>query len=302
MIEKEWKRGIVMDNRKPISVRINHHKASSPEPQRNEPSSLEDYIRENHHPVMDDQHVFRRNYTPGSNKRKQSFWSKYKSLLISSITAILIGSFLGIIMLRMFVDIDPEEVAFDASATNTNNQPVSVSSAESEQAENYQSEEYTFFVTQAGVFSSEAAASQLVQELKEEQIDGMIWPRDNNYHVFVSVTSTNEASKEFTAETFSSSDEMYSGKEWRMSGTAATLTDDEKQWITKLEDSLEQMIAGEIDKEAIKQLLSRELSNQSEVIEKMRSSLESLQALENEQKIQVTVLQILYLYEKLAED
>ncbi|MDX8046571.1 SPOR domain-containing protein [Gracilibacillus sp. S3-1-1] len=290
-----------MDNKKPISVRINQDKtsSSSSEPERRE-SSLEDYIRENHHPVIDDQHVYRRNYTPGNNNKNGSFWSKYKPLLISGVTAIVIGSFLGVIMLRMFINIDPEEVAFDSSST-INNQAASVSSEQVEtKEENYQGKEYHFYVTQAGVFSSESAAEQLVAELKEENIDGMVWQRDDSYHVYVSLTSSQEASKDFTEKFISDSDDMYSGKPWDVNAESAALEEGESEWVQLLESSLEQMIEGNIDEGEMNRLLEDKPTNPSALVEQIVSILESLQAQNEEQSAQVLVLQVLYNYDRLS--
>ncbi|MGN8645659.1 hypothetical protein ACTNEO_08295 [Gracilibacillus sp. HCP3S3_G5_1] len=301
-----------MDNKKQISVRINQNKSNSPERKSSNQSTLEDYIRENHHPVIDDQHVFQRKYTPDTNSHnrsnKSSFWSKYKSFLISGATAVLIGSFLGVIMLHIFVDLDPEEVAFNSNSSN--NQAVTASSelpeAEDDNNENvqdsYQSETFHFFVTQAGVFSSEEAANQLVQELQGEQIEGMIWPRDESYHVFVSVKPTNEASKEFTASTFPSSYEMYGGKEWNTNSVEIALSAEEKEWIEVLETILDQMIEGQIDEAAIDQWLNEIPANTSEDLQAISSEVESIKTLEDEQSIQVTLLQILKQFENLGEE
>ncbi|MGP4041704.1 hypothetical protein ACTWP4_17640 [Gracilibacillus sp. D59] len=299
-----------MENKRQISVRINQSKSSSAEHKSTDQSNLEDYIRENHHPVMDDHQVFQRNYTPDENEfnrsKKPSFWSKYKSFLLSAITAILIGSFLGLMMLKIFVDLDPEEVAFDQNTSN--GQAVSATSdnsekedktAESEQA-TFQSKAFDFFVTQAGVYSNKDAANQLVQELKGDQIESMVWSREEKYHVFVSLRSTSEESKQFSTNTFPSSYEMYAGKDWHVNSVSISLSEEEKSWLTDLGSLLEQMIAGNTDKAAIDQWLSDKPSNISEKTQVLSKEIESLKAADDEQSSQVILLKILNQYENLA--
>ncbi|QGH35179.1 hypothetical protein GI584_14480 [Gracilibacillus salitolerans] len=303
-----------MDNKKQISVQINQNKTDSSDRKSTNQSTLEDYIRENHHPVMDEDQVFKRKYTPDTNafnrSQKPSFWSKYKSFLLSAITAIVIGSFLGFLMLKMFVDLDPEEVAFDQNTSN--GQAVTATSDQSDEEENdtanvqaqeaFQSKAFDFFVAQAGVYSNEDAANQLVQELKRDQIESMVWPRDENYHVFVSIKSTHEASKQFTASAFPSSYELYGGKDWHINSSSISLSEEEQVWLTDLEGILDQMIEDNIDQAAIDQWLADEPSSISEEVQTLSTEIESIKTTEDEQSSQVILLKILNQYENLANE
>ncbi|WP_139220269.1 SPOR domain-containing protein [Gracilibacillus orientalis] len=303
-----------MDNKKQISVQINQSKSNSSEHKSTNQATLEDYIRENHHPVMDDHQVFQRKYTPDTNgfnrSRKTSFWSKYKTFLISAITAVLIGSFLGFMMLKIFVDLDPEEVAFDQNTSN--GQAVTTTSdqsdeedsatANAQEQEDFQSKAFNFFVTQAGVFKNEDAANQLVQELKGDQIESMVWSRDDKYHVFVSVKTTHDASKQYTTNTFPSSYEMYPGKEWQTISATFSISDEEKAWLTDLEGILDQMIEDNIDETAVDQWLANEPSNTSEEIQALSAEIESIKTAEYEQSSQVILLRLLNQYENVANE
>ncbi|WP_208590362.1 hypothetical protein [Gracilibacillus suaedae] len=303
-----------MDNKKQISVQINQTKNGPTKHGSTNQSTLEDYIRENHHPMMDDDQVFKRKYTPDSSafnrSKKPSFWSKYKSFIISACTAILIGSFLGFMMLKIFVDLDPEEVAFEQNTSN--DQAVSATSDQSDDEDNttanaqegevFQSHAFDFFVTQAGVFTNEDAAQQLVQELQEDQIESMVWSRDENFHVFVGLKSTHEASKQFTSSAFPSGYELYGGKEWNTNSVSISLSEAEKEWITGLEGLLEQMIEGSMDESAIDQWLADEPSGVSEEIQAISKEIESVKTAEDEQGTQVTLLKILNQYENIANE
>ncbi len=314
MIEKDLKRGITVDNKKQISVQINQNKNSSTKHNATNQSTLEDYIRENHHPMMDDDQVFKRKYTPDSSafnhSKKPSFWSKYKSFIISACTAIVIGSFLGLMMLNIFVDLDPEEVAFEQNTSN--DQAVSATSDQSDEKDNttanaqegeaFQSQAFNFFVTQAGVFTNQSAAQQLVQELQEDQIESMVWSRDENFHVFVGLKSTHEASKQFTSSAFPSNYELYGGKEWHIDSASISLSEEEKDWLTGLESLLAQMIEGGMEEEAIDQWLADEPSAVSEEVQAISTEVESIKTTEDEQASQVALLKILNQYENIANE
>ncbi|WP_163582339.1 hypothetical protein [Gracilibacillus saliphilus] len=303
-----------MDNKKQISVQINQNKNGSTKHNSTYQSTLEDYIRENHHPMMDDDQVFKRKYTPDSNafnrSKKPSFWSKYKSFIISACTAIVIGSFLGLVMLNIFVDLDPEEVAFEQNTSN--NQAVSATSDQSDEEDNttanaqegeaFQSETFDFFVTQAGVFTNQSTAQQLVQDLQEDQIESMVWTRDENFHVFVGLKSTHEASKQFTSSAFPSNYELYGGKEWHIDSASISLSEEEKDWFTGLESLLDEMIEGNMDEAAINQWLADEPSAVSEEIQAISAEVESINTTEDEQASQVTLLKILNQYENITNE
>ncbi|WP_018931436.1 hypothetical protein [Gracilibacillus lacisalsi] len=303
-----------MDNKKQISVQINQNKNSSTKHNATNQSTLEDYIRENHHPMMDDDQVFKRKYTPDSSafnhSKKPSFWSKYKSFIISACTAIVIGSFLGLMMLNIFVDLDPEEVAFEQNTSN--DQAVSATSDQSDEKDNttanaqegeaFQSQAFNFFVTQAGVFTNQSAAQQLVQELQEDQIESMVWSRDENFHVFVGLKSTHEASKQFTSSAFPSNYELYGGKEWHIDSASISLSEEEKDWLTGLESLLAQMIEGGMEEEAIDQWLADEPSAVSEEVQAISTEVESIKTTEDEQASQVALLKILNQYENIANE
>ncbi|MFD2657482.1 hypothetical protein [Gracilibacillus thailandensis] len=304
-----------MDNKKQISIQINQNKNGSTKHSSTNQSTLEDYIRENHHPMMDDDQVFKRKYTPDSSafnqSKKPSFWSKYKSFIISACTAIVIGSFLGLIMLKIFVDLDPEEVAFEQQNTS-NDQAVSATSdqsdekgnttANAQEGEAFQSQAFDFFVTQAGVFTNQSAAQQLVQELQEDQIESMVWSRDENFHVFVGLKSTHEASKQFTSSAFPSNYELYGGKEWHIESASISLSEEEKDWLAGLESLLEEMIEGNLDEAVIDQWLADQPSAVSEEIQAMSKEIESVKTEEDEQASQVTLLKILNQYENIANE
>ncbi|WP_058307243.1 SPOR domain-containing protein [Gracilibacillus massiliensis] len=295
-----------MNNKKQISIQLNQ---PSSEKEKANATSLEEYIRENHHPVMDEDQTFKRNYTPGSDPfyspKKQTFWTRYKSLILSALTAILIGSFLGFLMLKIFVDMDPEEVAFDSNSTN--NQAVTASSeGEDEESkpansdtESYQGRAFNFFVTQAGVFSTEGGAEELVQELSADGIKGMVWHRDGSFHVFVGLHSTHEGSKQFASTNFSTENEFYAGKEWQTNSNEINVSEQEIEWLQTIEIKIEEQLSNTtelVEEGKWLDAIPEELTDSSKA---MVNDIEVLKDLEDEQAIQVQLLSILSKYENL---
>ncbi|SHN08591.1 SPOR domain-containing protein [Gracilibacillus kekensis] len=295
-----------MNNKKQISIQLNQPPSEKPKANA---TSLEEYIRENHHPVMDEDQTFKRNYTPGSDPfyspKRQTFWKRYKSFFLSALTAILIGSFLGFLMLKIFIDIDPEEVTFDSNSTN--NQAVTASSDEadeenettSSETETYQGHNFHFFVTQAGVFSTEAGAEELVQELSTEGIKGMVWHRDDSFHVFVGLNSTLEGSKQFASANFPTGEEFYAGKEWQTNANELHVAKQDIEWLQTLETNIEEQISNTNELSEVEEWLEGKPEKPTETSQAIIAEIDILKDLNEEQAIQVQLLSILFQYENL---
>ncbi|GAE92619.1 hypothetical protein JCM21714_1627 [Gracilibacillus boraciitolerans JCM 21714] len=297
-----------MENKKQVTIQLNH-KSSSEEKIKDD--RLEDYIREHHHPI-DEGQTFKRNYTTDVNPfypgKKQTFWMKYKSFILSALTAIFIGTFLGLMILKIFIDMDPEEVAFDANATN--NQTVTTASGQTEAQNNsntsaagsYQTRDFTFFVTQAGVFSTKEGADQLLQNLQVKNIKGMVWHREENYHVFVGIHSTSEGSKQFAKTNFPAESEFYSGKDWQISSNEVTFSAQELAWLQALEPTLEAQVSNTTEPINQDKWLDKKPAELSELMQAMLAEIQGLDALDNEQAIQSRLLLIFYAYENLSNE
>ncbi|UOQ86157.1 SPOR domain-containing protein [Gracilibacillus salinarum] len=302
-----------MDNKKAITIQINRNQHDAPSQRdaqvhnASNQSSLEDYIRENHHP-MDDDHVFQRQYTPdpGSFKKKpsQSFWKKYKSLWLSALTAIIIGSFLGFIMLKMFVDLDPEEMATNQNSTNGAVQTTGSTSEENSGGatggDALELKSYPLFVIQAGVYSNQAAAEELITGLEQENVAAMIWQRDDQYHVFVGAETSHDASKQFASSSINTTYEIYAGKEWTTNTETASVSAEEKAWLTDLGSMIDQQLADGLDPSSITEWLQAKPENMSEKVQVVATAADEFANASDEQAKQVALLSIIESYEKLA--
>ncbi|UOQ47296.1 hypothetical protein MUN88_14615 [Gracilibacillus caseinilyticus] len=302
-----------MDNKKAITIQINRNQHDAPTHGEAQPhnasnqASLEDYIRENHHPI-DDDHVFQRQYTPdpGSFKKKpsQSFWKKYKSLWLSALTAIIIGSFLGFIMLKMFVDLDPEEMAANQNSTNGAVQTTGSASEENSGGTNggasFELKSFQLFVIQAGVYSNQAAAEELITGLEQENVAGMIWQRDGQYHVFIGAETSHDASKQFASSSLNTTYEIYAGKEWTTTAQTADVSAEEKGWLTDLGNIIDQQLAEGQDQASVTEWLQAKPENLSEKVQAVATTAEGFTNASDGQAKQVALLSIIAAYENVA--
>lgn len=285
--------------------RISWDKSDHEEAQRKTTSSLEENRKFEERPKGNQHQVFKRNYyetaTSAQSSKAAKIWDKYKTFIISALTAVIIGSFLGFIMLTIFVDLDPEEVQFDQQSPIT---AVTSSSEDKSNAEGSQTEHQTtawpFFVIQAGIFSEKETADQLVQSLKTENINSMIWQREDKYHVFTGIHPTHQDSKQFASENLLSSKELYAGKEWTTISQSIKLSEAEKDWLTKIETEIDQLIQNPANRSNLEKLLNEKPANNSENFQAFYKSLEEYLSMDNQQSIQTQLLKILNYYEGLS--
>ncbi|KAB8134728.1 SPOR domain-containing protein [Gracilibacillus oryzae] len=242
-------------------------------------------------------------YQPIHKKTKSNFWTTYRSFIYSALTAIIIGTFLGFLMLKIFVDMDPEEVSF-----NSNNQQVSstvTASADGEKDEQtneatataFKSNAHQAYVVQAGVFSAESAATQLQNELKASNLPAVIWERDNQFHLFISVHSTSDASKNHL-QSISTDMEMYGGKAWTTVPVEVSVSESEKTWLASFDKLLPGLFESK-DISALKQWIGQKPANITPALASFVEKAEQIS--KNEQLDNQSKLELWYQYSQLAD-
>ncbi|MFC4403968.1 hypothetical protein [Gracilibacillus xinjiangensis] len=238
-------------------------------------------------------------YQPIHRPVKSGFWTTYRSFIYAALTAIVIGTFLGFIMLKIFVDMDPEEVSLDNNQ-RVNSVVTASEDVDTEEKSNdnpiFKSAAHQAFVVQAGVFSSESAATQLLNELKGSNIPAMIWQRDNQFHLFVSVHSTSDASKNYL-KSITTDIEMYGGKAWTTVPVEISITESEKKWLESFDTLLPQLFESP-DMKLLKEWLTTKPDNLSPNLTAFNEKIE--QAGNKEQLDMLTVLEIWYQYSLLS--
>lgn len=154
-----------------------------------------------------------------------------KTFVMAAISAIVIGTCLGFIMLNMF----------DGIGTETNGGPSSggVPAADTDNAEAGETESndtldpLRAFVLQGGVFSSEENATDWTNKFQKADHPAMVWERDNQFMLLAGIAASEEQAKEL-AEDFT--DEDIYVKEWSTEETDITTTKAESEWLKSFAD------------------------------------------------------------------
>ncbi|WP_164668475.1 SPOR domain-containing protein [Virgibacillus doumboii] len=167
--------------------------------------------------------------------RKGRF-SIFKPIIFASVSAIIIGSILGLFMLSMFVDID------NSLSQQDNNLPAMIDEEDNkkEEDENKESDSTAVsavtmdatnaFVLQAGKFGNEANAKEMANTFNQSGFSVMVWTKDNYSYVFAGIANSKQLASQLTTEFSEQQLEVYV-KEWTTESFELQLNDDEKKWL-----------------------------------------------------------------------
>ncbi|MEC5422039.1 hypothetical protein QGM71_00850 [Virgibacillus sp. C22-A2] len=167
------------------------------------------------------------------NSNKQQKYTFLKPVIFAVLSAIIIGTILGVIMLRMFVTMGEDSPAtgetitpiMDTEEENTNDENEAVSETISENHESISA-----FVLQAGVFSEESNANEWASDYYRAGLPGVIWERDNQYFLLVGLTNSKEQAMQLAADLEKDGFETFI-KEWKTNGSEIELTNTEHAWL-----------------------------------------------------------------------
>jgi stage II sporulation protein B len=157
-----------------------------------------------------------------------------KPVMLAVISALIIGSLFGVILLRMFVTMDgspelgnnPNPAAVTAEEpAEENNEDTSV-----QDTNTVEFEPITANVLQGGIFSENENASAWALNFEELDIPVMIWNRDDQYYLFAGVKSSGEEASQAAAELETGELEIYS-KEWSTPPLEISLNANEEEWL-----------------------------------------------------------------------
>ncbi|ENH97948.1 hypothetical protein J416_02801 [Gracilibacillus halophilus YIM-C55.5] len=310
-----------MKHKRDISVHINHQKKEpSYTNQDKEHDSVHSYLEkineaqyQKRTDMSDSQedHVYRRDYLTETSqetnifpRKKMNRWKDYKSYILSAVAAVIIGSLFGLFMLKIFVDMDPEEVAFqDDQRVNATGDPEEESNrASSNQSSDSKTTAFEFdssqaYVVQAGVFSSNESANKYVTKLEDKGSQAMVWEKEGTFHVFIGVHDSVDASKQFARQAFQLDQDIYPAKEWRTEAFTINMTAAEKEWFDPLPELINQTIAGTVSVDEWNNWLQQQ-PDQSETISPLIEKVEAIIPLAREdkssQELQVALLELWY--------
>lgn len=299
--------------RKPIIIFANKKKTKSHRMKRfgkksnhNEQAATMENASEKEIPAYERFHSSKRKH--GRNRlfgRDLKGSSHLKTIAVAVISAIVIGTFLGFIMLNMFDGI--------GTATNGDSGSGSVSTVDSNNSETAENESafdldpLQAFVLQGGVFSDEENASDWVHKFQKADHPALIWERDSQFTLLTGIASNEGQAKEL-AKDFS--DEDIYVKEWATEKTDITVTKAEAEWLKAFADVWEDSVKTLSDDssfttDAWDQLLD-EFPKQAQQLttfqEELQKSLDQVKKKDNKSSRQLFLLEQWLQYEKIGRN
>lgn len=249
----------------------------------------------------EEENVFQRDYiTPELvQKKKTSFFTKYKSFILSAVTAIVIGTGLGLLMMNMFIDLDPE--AFSASE-NESNHTVAIANEAVSNTENKQIRlqipALQAYVIQAGVFSTEDNAKNFYDsQLASFNLPYSIWQQEDKFYIFVHAAGTEGSSKDFHQNQLESNENFYSGKLWSTNAVSVDVDEVSSDWMAAFPEVFMNTLA-EGNTVAWEKWLKEKPENTSENLEDFITNSQAV--LEKNSEVEKSV-QILEAWKSLLE-
>lgn len=165
---------------------------------------------------------------------------KFKPAIVAVVSALLIGSFLGVMLLKMFVTIDD-----NGNASGEINEVTAINNDEKQTNATLTTsiEPLQAFVIQAGVFSTEENAKKWQATYQDIGFPTVIWEKDRQYYLLLAAAPTKNKATELKNQAALSKMDVYV-KEWETDKKELALTKEESKWlesfINKWEKSMEQ--------------------------------------------------------------
>lgn len=159
----------------------------------------------------------------------------FKPLMVASILAIIIGAFLGVIMLNMLVSLE-ENISVADEPVNT----VTKNEEDTDASASTSSNDTTFsnlsaFVIQGGVFGDLDNVNKVTKKYAKLGLPAIIWEKDNQYFLLVGISETEEQASKLASDIKEKGKEAYV-KEWHTEDREISLSDDEANWLSLFEE------------------------------------------------------------------
>lgn len=164
--------------------------------------------------------------------------------ITATFTAILIGLFLGLMMLNMFTNKDDQVSTKETPAsaaqmdTDERNDPDQSDAVELKPTTLKQIHAH---VLQLGVFSEQENANDWSETYQQLGFPSIHFQRDDQYYLFAGMAETKERAKEFATTLLENDIEVYV-KEWTTSEIEVELTEEESEWLKLFQEEWEQTL------------------------------------------------------------
>ncbi|WP_160804147.1 SPOR domain-containing protein [Virgibacillus halodenitrificans] len=162
-----------------------------------------------------------------ANKIKRKY---LKPVVIPIFSALIIGSVLGLIMLKMFVTLDSEPTSGGGDI------PISTVEKDKEDQKAQkgsslvQLEGVQAYVLQAGVFNEEANAVEWKEKYANKKIPTIVWEKNKQFYLFAGIAETEAQANHLSQQLQKNELEVYV-KEWQTAGIETDLSNAEHQWL-----------------------------------------------------------------------
>ena len=163
-----------------------------------------------------------------------------KPMITASISAILIGTVLGLVLLSIFTDTE------DKMTQDANNVAAVHANPDDEDDTQLKANKVTLkamgaYVLQVGVFTEKANADEWANTYNEQGFPATIMQRDNQYFLFAGIADTKEGAEQL-ALTIEEQELDVFVKEWVINETDTELTEEEHRWIKSFQDQWEKAL------------------------------------------------------------
>lgn len=157
----------------------------------------------------------------------------WKAILVSGISAIFVGTVIGFILFRMFVQVDaPASAGNPAQGTTPAVQPEREEAGSDLVTSSLDSLET--YIIQAGIFSEQENADPLIASLTSLDIPTVFLEWDGQFYLMAGVGPSEDAVKSL-AESLSKNQADLYVKEWSTKAREIEMTEAENSWLTEFQ-------------------------------------------------------------------
>lgn len=182
--------------------------------------------------------------------RENNRFGRFKPIIIAIISATVIGSVLGFVMLRMFVGIDHE-----LAGPSPDSQPTAAVSADGDkqqtEAKSVTIDPINAYVLQGGVFTEQANADEWAEKFKDAGMPSLIWEVDEQYYLFLGMAEEKEEAKNLIETMQASTEFDVFVKEWSTDEAEVKLSGEAQEWFQSFHDQWAKDLTKANNEEAI---------------------------------------------------
>lgn len=239
---------------------------------------------------------------------KKSVRSVFKVFLLTACSAIVIGGLFGIIILKMLVEVDNQDNLTSNVDISTDEVTTVDTSTKPSGDKLVKLEGMQAFVVQVGVFSSLEKAKEWQTKVKDTGYDAMIWDEGDQMRLFVGISSKEEDAKAIAADMEVGGVESYA-RAWSTTERSTEVETQATDWLKEFPSLWTQTVeaaSGDSEANQIEAWNSWLAETPNDLAESslawkssIEKTVEMLTNKESKTKIQLQLLEVWQLYQKI---